>query len=155
MREGVEIQDGFQIRRAAVESGIPCLTSLDTARALVEALTDATGYSVLPFAEYRGESSASVASVGDDVPWLDRIEKADIVRVVAQRTSHESVLVGEIFDATLEEIYAALKRGESVSLRNFGFFYVRPESARWVFRFNPSQRLRAVFGWSSTYRGTV
>ena len=85
----------------------------------------------------------------------DRIEKADIVRVVAQRTSHENALVGEIVDAALEEIYAALKRGESVSLRNSGFFYVRPEAASWVFRFNPAQRLRAAFGWSSTYRGTV
>jgi carbamoyl-phosphate synthase large subunit len=53
VREGIEIQDGFRIRRAAVETGIPCLTSLDTARAVVEALTDASGYSVRPFAEYR------------------------------------------------------------------------------------------------------
>ena len=54
VREGIEIQDGFRIRRAAVETGIPCLTSLDTARAVVEALADASGYSVRPFAEYRG-----------------------------------------------------------------------------------------------------
>jgi carbamoyl-phosphate synthase large subunit len=54
IREGIEIQDGFRIRRAAVETGIPCLTSLDTARAVVEALADASGYSVRPFAEYRG-----------------------------------------------------------------------------------------------------
>ncbi|GAB6877067.1 carbamoyl-phosphate synthase large subunit [Thermaerobacter litoralis] len=31
-------RDGFRIRRAAVERGIPCLTSLDTAAALVEVL---------------------------------------------------------------------------------------------------------------------
>ncbi|MBE3552928.1 MAG: carbamoyl-phosphate synthase large subunit [Kyrpidia tusciae] len=31
-------RDGFRIRREAVERGIPCLTSLDTARALVEVL---------------------------------------------------------------------------------------------------------------------
>jgi carbamoyl-phosphate synthase large subunit len=51
---GIEVQDGFRIRRAAVETGIPCLTSLDTARAVVEALSDASAYSVKPFAEYRG-----------------------------------------------------------------------------------------------------
>jgi carbamoyl-phosphate synthase large subunit len=32
------IRDGFEIRRAAVERRIPCLTSLDTASALVESL---------------------------------------------------------------------------------------------------------------------
>ena len=30
--------DGFKLRRAAVESGIPCLTSLDTVEALIGAL---------------------------------------------------------------------------------------------------------------------
>jgi carbamoyl-phosphate synthase large subunit len=57
IREGIEIQDGFQIRRAAVESGIPCLTSLDTARAVVETLRGASDYSVLPLPAYR-EGSA-------------------------------------------------------------------------------------------------
>lgn len=67
-----------------------------------------------------------------------RLEKADIVRLVAQRTPHESRLIAEILDAALEEMYEAIKRGESVSLRNFGSFYVRPESQQWVFKFNPS-----------------
>jgi len=32
------LRDGFYIRRAAVDRRIPCFTSLDTARAAVEAL---------------------------------------------------------------------------------------------------------------------
>jgi carbamoyl-phosphate synthase large subunit len=32
-------REGFKIRRAAVEMGVPALTSLDTARALLEVLT--------------------------------------------------------------------------------------------------------------------
>jgi DNA-binding protein HU-beta len=55
----------------------------------------------------------------------------------------------------LEEIYQALKQGESVSLRDFGTFYVRPERESWVFKFNPSQKLRKLFGWSSTYKGQL
>ena len=53
MREGIEILDGFKIRRAAVEANIPCLTSLDTARALVEALRAGDETLTLPFPEYR------------------------------------------------------------------------------------------------------
>ncbi|MGB9790982.1 MAG: carbamoyl-phosphate synthase large subunit [Thermacetogeniaceae bacterium] len=38
--EGREpVRDGFQIRRAAVEHGIPCLTSLDTAQALLDVIS--------------------------------------------------------------------------------------------------------------------
>jgi flagellar biosynthesis protein FlhB len=32
-------QDALRIRRAAAENGIPCFTSLETARAMVEALS--------------------------------------------------------------------------------------------------------------------
>jgi carbamoyl-phosphate synthase large subunit len=53
IREGVEIQDGFQIRRAAVEAGIPCLTALDTARAVAQTLRGGADYNVLPLGEYR------------------------------------------------------------------------------------------------------
>jgi carbamoyl-phosphate synthase large subunit len=49
-----EVLDGFQIRRAAVEKGIPCITSIDTARAVVNAMQLSTGaYSVLPLPQYR------------------------------------------------------------------------------------------------------
>ena len=47
------LQDGFQIRRAAVDRRIPCFTSLDTARAAAESLHNgATTYSVKPLDRY-------------------------------------------------------------------------------------------------------
>jgi carbamoyl-phosphate synthase large subunit len=53
------LRDGFYIRRAATEKRIPCFTSIDTARAAVQALVarrpddgDAA-YQVKPFPEYR------------------------------------------------------------------------------------------------------
>jgi DNA-binding protein HU-beta len=84
-----------------------------------------------------------------------RIDKQVLVRTVARRVDRDAEAVDAIVTAFLDEIYAALQRGESVSLRDFGSFYVRPERDAWVFRFNPAQRLRKLFGWSSTYRGTL
>ena len=40
---GQGFKDGFEIRRAAVERRIPCLTSLDTAAALLESAAGAPG----------------------------------------------------------------------------------------------------------------
>jgi len=85
----------------------------------------------------------------------DLIDKTELVGVVSQRVNRKVGLVGKIVDAFLDEIYEALKRGESVSLRDFGSFYVRPERANWVFKFNPSQRLRKLLSWPSTYRGQL
>lgn len=85
----------------------------------------------------------------------ERMEKKTLMSVVAHRTGANEALVEQVVKATLETIYEALKRGESVSLRDFGTFYVRPEPGSWVFKFNPSQRLRKLFGWASTYKGEV
>ncbi len=51
------LEDGFEIRRAAVDQRIPCFTSLDTARAAVESLIGgAANYSIKPLPEYRNGS---------------------------------------------------------------------------------------------------
>jgi len=47
------LRDGFHIRRAATEMPIPCFTSLDTARAAIEPLSDPGSYHVRPLAAYR------------------------------------------------------------------------------------------------------
>lgn len=85
----------------------------------------------------------------------DRIDKKDLIERVAQRLADKADTVEPIVNATFEEIVEAVKNGESISLRDFGTFYVRPERDSWVFKFNPSQRLRKILGWSSTYKGSV
>jgi len=85
----------------------------------------------------------------------DRIDKSALITLVTDRVGRDREMVEEIVEATLQEIYEALKRGECVSLRDLGTFYVRPERDSWCFKFNPSQRLRKLFGWSSTYKGTL
>jgi len=55
----IPLRDGFQIRRAAAEKRIPCFTSLDTARAVVEALVNGSQiYSAQPLADYRRKEPA-------------------------------------------------------------------------------------------------
>lgn len=49
-----EILDGIEIRRAAVERGVPCITSIDTARTVVAAMANSDEvFTVQPFPEYR------------------------------------------------------------------------------------------------------
>ncbi len=47
------VRDGFHIRRAAVDMRIPCFTSLDTARAAIDALSAPGEYHIRPLKEYR------------------------------------------------------------------------------------------------------
>jgi DNA-binding protein HU-beta len=85
----------------------------------------------------------------------DRIDKDELVVQVARRTGNSPKTVEKIVDATPEEIYEALKHEECVSLRDFGTFYVHRARESWVFKFNASQRLRKLFGWTSSYKGEL
>ncbi len=84
---------------------------------------------------------------------IDRIEKDELARRLAARMQTDIATATVWIDEVLETLYESFKAGESVTLRGFGSFYVRPERSSWVFRFNPGQRLRALFGWSSSYKG--
>lgn len=59
-------------------------------------------------------------------------------------------------DAFSDALYECFRQGRGVAITNLGTFYQRITSrGDSVFRFNPSQKLRALFGWSSTYRGNL
>ena len=74
----------------------------------------------------------------------------------ANETGVEIEIAEKIFNASIQQIVASLKNCESVTIRNFGCFYIRPsDSSTKVFKFSPSQRLRKLFGWSWTYKGEV
>jgi DNA-binding protein HU-beta len=54
------------------------------------------------------------------------MDREQLIDRITQRTGNSAKTVEKIVDAALDEIYLALKQGDSVSLRNFGSFYVRP-----------------------------
>ena len=83
----------------------------------------------------------------------ERIQKKEVARRLAARMKTGEAVSAMWLDAVLDTLYESFKLGQSVTLSGFGNFYVCPERERWVFRFNPSQKLRALFGWYSTYRG--
>ena len=64
------LRDGFAIRRAASEEGIPCFTSIDTAAQAVAAMVTHSGdYNVLPLSDYTGRGqSASRARARSSEP---------------------------------------------------------------------------------------
>lgn len=85
----------------------------------------------------------------------DKITKKELVERIAERTEKDIADVELIVDATLEEICQSLKQRENIVIRNFGKFYIRDSSSGTVFKFDPSQKLRAIFGWASTYKGDI
>jgi DNA-binding protein HU-beta len=85
---------------------------------------------------------------------VERIQKDEIARRLGMRMQTDQATAAAWMDAVFETLYESFKAGESVTVKGFGSFYVRPERSSWVFKFSPGQRLRALFGWSSSYKGS-
>jgi DNA-binding protein HU-beta len=85
----------------------------------------------------------------------DRIEKKAFVQQLAKRMNADETVATEWFDATLDTLYENFKAGRGVTFKGFGGFYVEPRGRTWAFKFNPGQKMKALFGWSSTYRGKL
>jgi nucleoid DNA-binding protein len=80
----------------------------------------------------------------------DRIKKEEFVHRLATRMDTDDATAMAWIDGITETLYESFKAGESDTLPGFGGFYVRSEQESWAFKFNPGQRLRALFGWSSS-----
>lgn len=83
----------------------------------------------------------------------DRVKKDEFVRRLATCMKTDEETAAAWVEGIIATLYKTFKTGKGVTLPGLGGFYVRPERERWVFKFNPSQRLRALFRWSSTYKG--
>jgi DNA-binding protein HU-beta len=85
----------------------------------------------------------------------DRIQKKEIIQRLAQRMGTDEKTAETWLEAFTDTLYEAFKKGRGVTLPGFGGFYVKPKGESRVFKFNPGQKLRALFGWSSTYKGKL
>jgi nucleoid DNA-binding protein len=59
-------------------------------------------------------------------------------------------------EAYTETLFDVFKTGNGVTINGLGGFHVSAgyRGGR-VFKFNPSQQIRKMMGWSSTYKGEV
>jgi nucleoid DNA-binding protein len=85
----------------------------------------------------------------------DRLKKEDFVHLLATRMDADEATATAWVDGIVETLYANFKDRKVAPFPGFGSFYVRLEPESWVFKFNPGQRLRALFGWSSTHSGKL
>ena len=83
------------------------------------------------------------------------MNKKEQIKSVAKETGELEELVDTILEAGLDKIYQSMKREEKVTLRDFGTFYIDARRDSTVFKFNPSQKWKALFGWASSYKGKL
>lgn len=77
----------------------------------------------------------------------------EYIRALAERMKSDEATAEAWTQGMIDTFYKEFRKGRSVTLTNFGNFYVKRGSPTWTFKFNPSQKLRFLLGWSSSYKG--
>jgi DNA-binding protein HU-beta len=80
---------------------------------------------------------------------VNRITEKEIITAIAQQTGINESLIKKIFESVFVEIVKNLDQRRTVTVKDFGTFYIKPTELTRTFKFNPGQRLRSVLGWST------
>lgn len=86
----------------------------------------------------------------------ENIKKKEFAALLAQKMKVSDKTAEMWVDAYTEILYECFKNRRGVVINNLGTFYLRITSrGDSIFKFLPSQKLRALFGYSSTYKGSL
>ncbi|MEM8808653.1 MAG: HU family DNA-binding protein [Cyanobacteria bacterium P01_G01_bin.38] len=81
------------------------------------------------------------------------ISKKEFTQRFARRMDINEKEAAQILDGMIDTFYEVFNQGQGVTLTGFGSFYLDHRGRSSAFKFNPSQKLRKLLGWSSTYKG--
>lgn len=76
----------------------------------------------------------------------ERMKKNEFARRMAEKMDTHEAVAEMWLDTMVETLYESLKAGKSVTITHLGSFYVSKRRPTWIFKFNPAQKLRALFG---------
>jgi len=80
------------------------------------------------------------------------LTKKDFTKQLALRINSTEKEAEKWVDAYTETLIDIFKTGNGVTINGLGGFYIGHHSNSTAFKFNPSQRIKAILGWSSTYK---
>ena len=92
------------------------------------------------------KTAAKAAPAPAATPKLEKIAKAELVDLIAQKTELTKKRAGDALDATLEAILETLKGGGKVGLPGFGTLEVRETQARTGVRPGTSEKIEIPAG---------
>lgn len=77
----------------------------------------------------------------------------ELIEELALKMNTDNETASRWLDGVTDTLYETFKSGYGASLTGFGSFYLDRRRGSTAFKFNPSQKLKKLFGWSSTFKG--
>ena len=76
--------------------------------------------------------------------------KKEFIQILAHRLNVDEKEASRCLEGMIDTFYDIFKQGRGVTLTGFGSFYLDRRGSTYAFKFNPSQKLRKLLGWSSS-----
>jgi nucleoid DNA-binding protein len=80
------------------------------------------------------------------------ISKKEFISLLAKRMNTDETTAKLWIEGFNETLFDVFKTGQGVTIDGLGGFYLERKRSGVAFKFNPGQRLKALLGWSSTYK---
>lgn len=86
----------------------------------------------------------------------ENVKKKEFINLLANKMKVSDKVAEMWVDAFTDTLYECFRKQRGVVIKNLGTFYLRITSrGDSIFKFLPAQKLRALFGYSSTYKGNL
>ncbi len=79
--------------------------------------------------------------------------KKEFAKMLAEKMNTDEKTAMKWIDGYTETLIDIFKTGEGVTITGLGGFYLGIRHSGAAFKFNPSQKIRALLGWSTTHKG--
>ena len=81
------------------------------------------------------------------------VSKKEFIQLFSHRMNIDEREASRLIEGMIDTFYDVFTQGRGVTLTGFGSFYLDQRGRSCAFKFNPSQKLRKLLGWSSSYKG--
>ena len=81
------------------------------------------------------------------------VSKKEFIQIFAHRMNINEKEASRWVEGMIDTFYDIFNQGRGVTLTGFGSFFLEKRGSSCAFKFNPSQKLRKLLGWSSSYKG--
>ncbi len=79
------------------------------------------------------------------------LSKKEFIKQLAAKMGTTEKDAAQWVEAYTETAIDIFKTGNGITIDGLGGFYLAHKYGNTIFKFNPSQRLRKLFGWGSTH----
>ncbi|WP_299465144.1 HU family DNA-binding protein [uncultured Microscilla sp.] len=79
----------------------------------------------------------------------------DFIRLYSDKMGCSEKNAEKYLEGFIDTLYDCMKAKSSITIQHLGKFYVSERKESTAFKFNPSQKMKAILGWSSNYKGNI